>query len=84
MHGLNTNPNLSFMHQLKLPAGYRFRNKRPAAPQRKKSAVRSRPPWVIRRCESSPQVDPPLPKYNNPKEIDEEEIRKTIQKITLA
>ena len=38
MHGLNTNPNLSFMHQLKLPAGYRFRNKRPAAPQRKQPA----------------------------------------------
>ena len=38
MHGLNTNPNLSFMHQLKLPAGYRFRNQRPAAPQRKQPA----------------------------------------------
>jgi len=27
VHGLNTNPNLSFSHQIKLPPGYRFHNR---------------------------------------------------------
>ena len=36
VHGLNTNPNLSFSNKIKLPAGYRFKNRHspppPAAP----------------------------------------------------
>lgn len=32
VHGLNTNPNLSFMHELPLPANFTFRNNRPNVP----------------------------------------------------
>ena len=48
-HGLNTNPNLSFMSHLSLPEGWKFEN-RPAPPQ----APRQRP-----RASATPRESPP-------------------------